>query len=1115
MSRSLDKARISSAIAFRILISWPLWAGIVTAEQRTGESGPAGTLETGFAKPPDSARPYVWWHWMNGNVTREGITADLEAMAKAGIAGASIFNLAGPPHNCETPAGPVDYMSPLWLDLVHHAASEAKRLGLELGFQNCAGWSTTGGPWIKPEDNMQQLVSTATQVKGGGRIRQQLPRPESRLNYYHEIAVLAFPTPKDNKERVYRWESKTLQSTARVGLQPDLARPFPAEAVIATEAVVDLTRQLDADGVLTWEAPPGDWTLLRLGNTPVGNYNAPSPKSGQGLEVNKLNRRGVDVHWKHGIQPVLERLGPLAGTTLNTVLVDSYEAGNHMWSEDIPAEFKKRRGYDLTPYLPALMGWCVGSGPVTERFYWDYRRTVSEMVVENYYGYIAELCRQRGLRSAIEPYRGPFESMAVAMRADIPTAEFFNDLSFGVPFLKLASSAAHLNQLPVAASEAFTSGADGWKGSHPATLKFAGDFAWAEGINRLVIHRYAHQPWSDRVPGMCMGPYGIHFDRNATWWEPGRAWLEYITRSQFLLQSGDFIGDVLGFVGEAAPHTTVDYPGMKSAGYDHDACGTDVIPTLAVRDGRIVTPSGREYRLLVLPRDVTFMTLGLARKIRDLVREGAAVLAPKPEHVPSLSGFPASEKEMLSIAAEVWGACDGKKVTSNVYGKGRIFAGIPVAQAMAQLKIAPDVKILPEAGTLNWIHRRTAEADLYFLSNQSKVPVQTTVGFRVNSLQPEFWNPETATVREASGWTVAGEHVLVPLALELDGSIFVNFRHAAKPKADPVVRVEEPPCAESNQLVIHRAVFEAVGGDPRFKPCDVADKVKAQMCNGCLAETAEKLVGVDPSPFIYKQLQLDYSWAGRTNTLIYRLREKVVLPPPHLMASAWCAGLESGKEQSLKAWNNGSYTAKRASGKTESITVSGIPDPVTLSGPWEVGFQSGRGAPAKACFEKLISWPEHAEPGIRYFSGTASYTKSFKLPATYFKNGREVWLDLGDVGVMAEVSLNGQKLATLWHPPYRMEVSKAVQQGANTLEVKVTNLWGNRLIGDAQQPDDCAWEGSHLKAWPEWLVKNQPRPAAGRVCFTTFKHWNAGDRLQPSGLMGPVTLRCAALIVLP
>jgi hypothetical protein len=395
------------------------------------------------------------------------------------------------------------------------------------------------------------------------------------------------------------------------------------------------------------------------------------------------------------------------------------------------------------------------------------------------------------------------------------------------------------------------------------------------------------------------------------------------------------------------------------------------------------------------------------------------------------------------------------------------------------------------------------------------VPVQTTVGFRVKSLQPEFWNPETAAVREAAGWTVAGEHVLVPLALEVDGSIFVIFRRDAKPKADPVVRVEEPPSAEPNQLVILRAVFEAVGGDPRFKSCDVADKVKAQMRNGCLEETAEKLVGVDPSPYIYKQLQLDYSWAGRTNTLIYRLKEKVVLPPRHLRASAWCAGLESGKGQSLKAWNNGSYKVTRSSGKTESITVSGIPDPVTLSGPWEVGFQSGRGAPEKARFEKLISWPEHAEPGIRYFSGTAGYTKRFEVPGAYFKQGQEVWLDLGDVGVMAEVSINGQKLATLWHPPYRMEVGKALQQGANTLEIKVTNLWGNRLIGDAQQPDDCEWEASHLKGWPEWLVKNQPRPATGRVCFTTWKHWVAGDRLQPSGLMGPVTLRCAERVEVP
>jgi len=650
------------------------------------------SLETGFMDPPVAARPHTWWHWMNGNISREGISADLESMAKAGLGGAQIFNVS-----CDIPEGKVDYLSPEWLDLLNHAAKEAKRLGLELGIQNCAGWATTGGPWVKPEDGMQALAFREINVQGGKRITVTLPRPELSLNRhahdrdalaaaYRDIAVLAFPVSK--AKPIHKWNTATLQGTARAGFMPRLSklpheqgaldRRTPSKDALAPKTIRDVTARMKNDGTLVWDAPPGEWTILRLGYGPTGASNGFSPQSGRGLEVDKMSRRGLDAHWQHAVKPILDRLGPLAGSVLTTIMIDSYEAGNHSWTRDMRTQFKKRRGYDMGPYLVAFTGRAVFDMNNTERFYHDFRRTVGDLVTENYYGYFAELCHRQNLRIAIEPYRGPFESMTVAMQADLPTAEFFADLGYGFPFLKLASSAAHLKGRALVAAEAFT-GVDKWAG-HPATLKYAGDLAWTEGINRFIFHRYAHQPWPKLSPGMTMGRYGIHFESSNTWWKPGKAWLQYITRSQFLLQSGESVNDVLCFAGEPVPNTSRYRTALRDAGYDYDNCGTDIMPALKIEEGRVVVKSGRRYRLLVLEpgggRLVPTLSLDVVKKIRELVRDGGAVLAPKPVFTPSLTGFPATEKEVRDIAEEIWGGCDGKTATSRRFGNGWILSGI-------------------------------------------------------------------------------------------------------------------------------------------------------------------------------------------------------------------------------------------------------------------------------------------------------------------------------------------------------------------------------------------------------------------------------------------------------
>jgi predicted GH43/DUF377 family glycosyl hydrolase len=946
-------------------------------------SANADALEAGFRNPPAQARPYIWWQWMNGNVTREGITADLEAMARVGIGGAQIFNL-GPDTGCQIPAGPVDYLSDEWLDLVKHAASECQRLGFEFCIHNCAGWATSGGPWVKPQNASQILVFSEVKVSGGQRIEQKLPLPEMTDNvhklpkfklkeeFYRDIAVFAFPTPKNDQARLSRWVTAALYRTSRVGRQPSL-HPTSSDTAIDPKSIVEITEHLQKDGTLSWDAPAGTWTILRLGHTARGQTNNPAPESGRGLEIDKLSRPGVDVHWKHGIQPILEHLGPLTGNVLTTIHIDSYEGGFANWTPEFKREFISRRGYDPTPYLIALTGRIVGDGPISERFLWDFRRTVADLYADHYYGYFAKQCRDRGLIYSIEPYRGPFESMRIASHADIPMGEFWTDKIY-VGSLKLASSAAHLHNRPLVTAEAFTAGPPNGRWlNHPGSLRRMGDLAWTRGVNRFVFHRFTHQPWLDKVPGMTMGVYGAHIDRTNTWWEPGRAWMKYIARSQFLLQQGTSTSEVLCFVGEASPIVGATPSDIKAAGYDYDLCGTDVMAALKVEDGQLVVPSGKCYHLLVLP-NTPFQTPALVKKIRELVRDGAVVVGPKPQYSPTLAGFPESEKQVIAIGEEIWG--DDDAATSHRLAKGQAFTGISPAEVLSQIGVAPAVQ-LPEG--LAWIHRRAEEADIFFVSNQTDKAVHTVAGFLAAGRVPELWDAETDTIRPADGWKTVGKHVQVSLNFDAEKSVFVVFRKPGKPESKPVLR----------------------------------------------------------------------EW----------------------------------DEESL-----------------------------SLTGPWNLRFQEERGAPATAKFDKLMPWNEHADPGIKYFSGTATNTINFDLSKNFLKNGEEVWLDLGEVAVIAEVRLNGKNLGVLWHKPFRIEVSKTLKPGANTLEVDVTNLWINRLIGDEQHPDDCAWTESYLRCWPDWLTKGKPRPSTKRVAFTTWKHWHADDPLQPSGLIGPVNLRTSRLV---
>ena len=1075
----------------------------------TASAAPADPLETGFRNPPDSAKPQTWWHWMNGNITKTGITADLEAMKGIGLGGATIVNV-----DCGIPPGPVKFMSPEWREDFKFAVSEANRLGLELCVENCAGWSSSGGPWNTVTNAMQRVTTSEVRVTGPTNFNALLPQPPTTLDFYRDIAVLAFLLPDP---------SATIENIeAKAGFNGDAVLSSrknndATNGAVQIRDIVDLTSRLAAGGKLNWQVPAGEWVILRLGYTPTGVNNHPAAYGGEGLECDKFSKAALDAHWDGFMQKILDDLGPLAGQTLDSSLIDSYEVGGQNWSENFREEFQKRRGYDPLKFLPTFTGRVVNSPAVSERFLWDVRRTIADLFAENYYGHFAELCRQHGLKNAVEPYTGPFESLQSGAPADVVMGEFWSG-SQGNPSVKLAASIAHIYGKTIVGAESFTAAPGAQSGrwqEDPYSLKTLGDLMYCQGLNRYVFHRYAMQPWTNRWPGMTMGQWGFHFERTETWWNQGKPWIDYISHCQFLLQQGRAVADAAYFTGESAPVEMRAGNPPLPAGYDFDAINADVLLHGAtVKNGRITLASGASYTVLILPPNDADMTPQMLQRLRELVRAGAIVAGPRPQHSPSLAGFPKCDAQVKKIADELWGRCNGTNVLENPEGKGRIVWGGSLADIFAAQNLQPDFEFLGAGANthLAYAHRVAGAADIYFVSNQRRQFDSAECTFRVSGKVPELWHPDTGVIEPAPVWSTQAGQTKVRLDFEPAGSVFVIFYHPAG-GADHVAAVSGSFAAEPARvpkLEIQHAVYTASDGGGEM---DVTGKLSELASEGQLIIVASNdALGRDPSYNHEKELRVDYTLDGKPGHATVQENETLTLPATAAVGQApqWEPSATGGSP-TAKVWGNGRIEWRTAGGKTFHADMADLPVPQEIAGEWNLSFPPNWGAPPSVVLGKLISWTDHTNDGVRYFSGTATYEKEIEIPDDRLSAGRELWLDLGAVKNFAEVSVNGQDFGVLWKPPFRLNITAAAKPGVNRLAVKVTNLWPNRLIGDEQLPPDCEWDGKQLKAWPQWLLDGQPSPT-GRLTFTTWHHWTKGSPLLESGLLGPVTLRTAEVL---
>ncbi len=1047
-----------------------LWLPIGAVGKEVAEAAP-DELERLFGHPPEQAKLRVYaWHWINGHVTKAGITTDLENMARAGFAGAIIYHVGNRASDVKhkpfiSEVGPAaGYLDETHLSLLRHAADEARRLGLQLGMHAGAGWSGAGGPWITPKHAYKHLNLGEYRVSGGKTFTWRRPvlDPEKGEGF---VGIVAFRIPaaelasgqpvkipfideKRGAKGLWNLAHNSPPDPAQRAIPAADMQPVSPEAVIPRTDVVDLTPQIGHDGTLTWNVPEGQWIVLVAAYTYGRNGLEMAMPSGAGMDCDRLDPAALECHWKHGIQPVLDRLGEHVGTTFRYIQLDSHETGNHTWAADFPQRFEKLHGYSLLPWLPVLTGRIVGSAQQSERFLRDYRKTLEVGANEAFAATMVRKCRQHGLQFVLQPYdRGTFGALSMgAVEGVLLQCEFWmgggeglwkpnpNRRSGSIGFVP---SIAHTTGKNLVTAESFTSYLAHYGAERmPLHLKLVGDNAWCDGVNAFWLHEVAHNPYPQLRPGMYFGIWGVNFNPNALpWREQMKAWADYVARSQALLQAGRHVADFLvhdpSDLGVTLP---VEFP----FGYRYDLAHDDIILQLRVQDGRLSLPSGQRYAALVLPSEYNHFnyrrfTPEVLAHIARLVQDGAQVLGLKPLSAWTLRDEANTDKVFRELSAALWkGYVEGTK-GQNTYGKGKVWWGYAPDQWARETGLLPDFG-RPENTPVEFIHRRhdATDTDWYFVANQDFLkPIEAEFAFRVTGKVPELWDAVSGTIRPAPVWREDKGQTFVRLSLPPVASVFVVFRRGVT-NSDPLVSFT------------------------RLKPFTGT---------------------VDSQP--------------------------VVLP---------------GGQPGVLAFESGRFSGQTKAGKEVAAELT-VPAPVPLVRPWTLQFDSQLGGPDKpVVFDKLISLHEHNDPKIKYYSGSVAYKQTISIPPEFVGDGKRLMLDLGQVRELAEIRMNGRVVAVAWCPPFAVDITGAVRPGPNELEIVVVNGWRNRWIGDEQLPPDVAtvtpaWAGQKPRspiAFPDWAKQGGKSPN-GRILFSTFMPHTKDDPLVPAGLLGPVTLRCGVL----
>jgi hypothetical protein len=964
-------------------------------------------LRKEFLLPPLQSRLRCYWWWLNSMATRESITRDLEQMKLNGYGGASLVDAGSSNYTvaAKTKAGSV-FMSPQWMELYKHAVKEAQRLNIELSINTQSGWNP-GGPTITPDLALKKIVFTELKVRGGKNIQVNLAQPETKL-LYKDILVQAFKEPANSviKEKAIRnWNVKSFnQSFGSKGTYPlyklreenDVANDKLQG--VRTKEIIDLTDKFN-NGVLAWDAPEGEWTIIRYGWTCTGAETSTTSDGWNGLSMDHLS---VDAFKKFSSDVILPLINTAqqAGNSLHFLQTDSWEMGNVGWTNNFSAEIKKFRGYDITPYLPVLAGRVVESVDQSNRFLQDYRKTIGDCIAANHYQLFSDLAHQHGMGIHPEsggPHSAPVDALRVLAISEFPQGEFWatanthrikDDERLAV---KQSASVAHTNGKRFVAAEGPTSIGPQWERS-PKDLKSNIDRVFCSGVNRIVWHTFTSSPKEFGLPG---NEYfaGTHMNPNVTWWKQAKDFISYLNRCSYMLSQGVFTADVLYYYGDDVPNFVFLKEDVKDLafGHDWDKCSKEALGKTSVKNNKIIFPDGISYQLLVLPSEKA-IDIEVLRKIESLVREGLTVIAPRPIRTNSLTNYPQADIELNAIAGKMWGSIDGTSVTENKYGKGKVIWGKDVNAVLNGMKVMPDLSFtsIQSKTQLDYIHRKADNLDIYFVVNRfgrkgiddfefrylTTLPdryEQVECSFRVTGMIPELWDPMTGETNEVMVYREENGRTIIPLNFEPEGSKFIIFRKAAD--QDHIVKIQKDgkPFFPGNRI-----------SQTDRSPVDIVKK------NGQIITTVN---------------------------------------------------------------DAGNYRVTWSGGKTTVHNYISANNSITLAGKWDISFDTKWGGPADVQTDSLKSWIQFADERIKYYSGSAVYKKSFTIEASDISK-KKVILDLGNVLEMASIKINGNQMPVRWSAPFEFDVSRFVKEGNNTLEVEVVNLWPNRLIGDSKLPKE-------------------------------------------------------------
>jgi hypothetical protein len=936
-----------------------------------------------FAEPPVNARPGSFWSWLNGSVTPEQITRDLEAMKQGGMRGGEIWDVAAyADPDRRVPAGPA-FLGPESTRLIVHAIHEADRLGLEIGVVASSGWNA-GGSWIPPEHAGKALYHSTTNVSGPVRFQAKLPLPElpkscprdeaGQPRHLREVAVLALPSN----------DAKTIAS--------------PAD-------VVNLTKQTDAGGNLAWDAPAGEWTILRFVCSNHGQQLiVPSPVSG-GPMIDFFDPSATEFHLQHIVTTILRELGrpTFEGTGFKTVEFDSMELdGFTPWTGIMADEFHKRAGYPVHAFLPLLAGWKSADAALQERFLYDWRKVVSDTLIDAHYATASRFLKKYGLSLIAESggpgppvwASNPVDAIKALGAVDIPRGEFWIRHR-GIFLVKAISSAAHVYDKRLVDAEAFTT----WRRwvDGPLDHKDLADRALCEGLNCFSLHTFASTPPEAGLPGWAYHA-GTDINPAATWWPMVRPFMDYLARCSHMLRQGWQVADICYYYGDQAPNfhpplcNVPEKPLLEGlhAGHDYDVCSSEVVlERMGVENGRITLPDGMSYAALVLPEQ-DHMPLSVLQKIRGLLAAGATVIGnQRPTRAPGLHEHETVSQSVDKLSAELWGPVTDKErdLVIRPLGQGRLILSADRSRALRESGVSEAFGIAGhepgDLGPLDFVHRRTTDDEFFFIRNKTRQAQSLTCRFRVaakaNCQVPELWWPHTGRRTSCPDWKTTGSgHAEVPLELGPLGSVFV--------------------------------VFRKTGSNSDAAPDSIA---------------------------------------------------------------------------------------------AETFAAAETPAPLPIEGPWQVEFPQGWGAPAKTTFPKLQCWTASQDEGIRFFSGIATYIKTFDAPDTLARQDR-VFLELGNLAEIADVTLNGKPLGIVWLPPFRVEATGALRPGDNELRIRVANLWANRLNGDSVLPETKRLTRSNIDR-----IQTDPTSDSSFGRVPGGKERPVYTNIPPlmkSGLIGPVRI---------